>query len=135
MFYQNHLIPQIKPHAYGMPRSKIDRFWLIHKLASIKSYIACQHRHCASHQITSFVICESCQCVSEIVNAGFDPTLYGLAQNGGLNDLSFDQCHRCLDYVLSQPTCVLTLVVFNQYSHVIFPMPDQAERDDLEISW
>lgn len=84
MFYQNHLIPQIKPHAYGMPRSKIDRFWLIHKLASIKSYIACQHRHCASHQITSFVICESCQCVSEIVNAGFDPTLYGLAQNAGL---------------------------------------------------
>ena len=52
-----------------------------------------------------------------------------------LNDLRFNQCHWCLDHVLHQPTYILTLIVLNQYPHVILPMPDQAERDNLKIPW
>ena len=71
------------PQVYRALDKLID-LGLIHKLESINSFIACQHRHCTSHQITSFAICESCQCVSEIVNAEFEQTLQSLAQNAGL---------------------------------------------------
>ncbi len=71
------------PQVYRALDKLID-LGLIHKLESINSFIACQHRHCTSHQITSFAICESCQCVSEIVNAEFEQTLHGLAENAGL---------------------------------------------------
>ena len=63
------------PQVYRALDKLID-LGLIHKLESINSFIACQHRHCTFHnQITSFAICESCQCVSEIVNAEFEQTL------------------------------------------------------------
>jgi Fur family zinc uptake transcriptional regulator len=64
---------------------KLIGYGLIHKLESINSYIACQHHHCESHQVTSFAICDSCERVSEIVNTTFENTLRGLAERSGLN--------------------------------------------------
>lgn len=71
------------PQVYRALEKLID-YGLIHKLESINSYVACQHRHCGSHQVTSFAICDSCEHVSEIINAEFDKTLHGLAENVGL---------------------------------------------------
>ena len=71
------------PQVYRALEKLID-YGLIHKLESINSYVACQHRHCGSHQVTSFAICDSCEHVSEIINAEFDKTLHGLADNVGL---------------------------------------------------
>lgn len=71
------------PQVYRALEKLID-YGLIHKLESINSYVACQHRHCGSHQVTSFAICDSCENVSEIINAEFDKTLHGLAEHVGL---------------------------------------------------
>ena len=71
------------PQVYRALKKLID-YGLIHKLESINSYVACQHRHCGSHQVTSFAICDSCERVSEIINAEFEKTLHELAENAGL---------------------------------------------------
>jgi Fur family zinc uptake transcriptional regulator len=63
---------------------KLIGYGLIHKLESINSYVACQHHHCGSHQVTSFAICDRCERVSEIVNTEFENTLHGLAEQSGL---------------------------------------------------
>ena len=71
------------PQVYRALEKLID-YGLIHKLESINSYVACQHHHCGSHQVTSFAICDSCDRVSEIVNTEFENTLHGLAEQSGL---------------------------------------------------
>jgi Fur family transcriptional regulator, zinc uptake regulator len=72
------------PQVYRALEKLID-YGLIHKLESINSYVACQHRHCGSHQVTSFAICDTCEQVSEIINQEFETTLHGLAERSGLN--------------------------------------------------
>ena len=72
------------PQVYRALEKLID-YGLIHKLESINSYVACQHRHCGSHQVTSFAICDTCERVSEIINQEFETTLHGLAERSGLN--------------------------------------------------
>ena len=72
------------PQVYRALEKLID-YGLIHKLESINSYVACQHRHCGSHQVTSFAICDTCERVLEIVNQEFETTLHGLAERSGLN--------------------------------------------------
>ena len=72
------------PQVYRALDRLID-YGLIHKLESINSYVACQHRHCGSHQVTSFAICDTCERVTEIINQEFEATLHGLAERSGLN--------------------------------------------------
>lgn len=72
------------PQVYRALEKLID-YGLIHKLESINSYVACQHRHCGSHQVTSFAICDTCERVFEIINQEFETTLHGLAERSGLN--------------------------------------------------
>jgi Fur family zinc uptake transcriptional regulator len=72
------------PQVYRALEKLID-YGLIHKLESINSYVACQHRHCGSHQVTSFAICDTCERVLEIINQEFETTLHGLAERSGLN--------------------------------------------------
>lgn len=72
------------PQVYRALEKLID-YGLIHRLESINSYVACQHRHCGSHQVTSFAICDTCERVLEIVNQEFETTLHGLAERSGLN--------------------------------------------------
>jgi Fur family zinc uptake transcriptional regulator len=71
------------PQVYRALEKLID-CGLIHKLESINSYVACQHRHCGSHQVTSFAICDSCDRVSEIIDVEFESKLHGLAEKVGL---------------------------------------------------
>ena len=39
----------------------------VHKIESKNSYIACVHKNCGSSTSTSFLICESCDQVSELI--------------------------------------------------------------------
>jgi len=90
------------PQVYRALEKLIDS-GLIHKLESINSYVACQLRHCGSHQVTSFAICDSCDRVSEIIDIEFESKLHGLAENVGLTPKHstveiHGLCNQCVDY-------------------------------------
>jgi Fur family zinc uptake transcriptional regulator len=90
------------PQVYRALEKLID-CGLIHKLESINSYVACQHRHCGSHQVTSFAICDSCDRVSEIIDVEFESKLHGLAEKVGLKPKHstveiHGLCDHCADY-------------------------------------
>jgi Fur family zinc uptake transcriptional regulator len=90
------------PQVYRALEKLID-CGLIHKLESINSYVACQHHHCGSHQVTSFAICDSCDRVSEIIDVEFERKLHGLAENVGLKPKHstveiHGLCNHCTNY-------------------------------------
>ena len=45
---------------------KLIEIGKVHKIESRNSYIACEHKNCDSTTSTSFLICESCDQVSEL---------------------------------------------------------------------
>ncbi len=47
------------PQVYRALDKLLD-LGLAHKLASMNSFLACQHTQCGSHQVTSFAICDGC---------------------------------------------------------------------------
>ena len=71
------------PQVYRALDKLLD-LGLAHKLASMNSFLACQHTQCGSHQITSFAICDGCEQVSEIINTEFERQLNSLAKDVGL---------------------------------------------------
>ena len=71
------------PQVYRALDKLLD-LGLAHKLASMNSFLACQHTQCGSHQVTSFAICDGCEQVSEIVNTEFERHLNSLANDVGL---------------------------------------------------
>ncbi|MDB2619337.1 transcriptional repressor [Litoricolaceae bacterium] len=71
------------PQVYRALDKLLD-LGLAHKLASMNSFLACQHTQCGSHQITSFAICDGCEQVSEIINTEFERQLNSLANDVGL---------------------------------------------------
>lgn len=91
------------PQVYRALEKLID-CGLIHKLESINSYVACQHHHCGSHQVTSFAICDSCDRVSEIIDVEFERKLHGLAENVGLTPKhSTVEIHGLCDHCTNYP--------------------------------
>ena len=71
------------PQVYRALDKLLD-LGLAHKLASMNSFLACQHTQCGSHQVTSFAICDGCEQVSEIINTEFEQQLNSLAKDVGL---------------------------------------------------
>ena len=71
------------PQVYRALDKLLD-LGLAHKLASMNSFLACQHTQCGSHQVTSFDICDGCEQVSEILNTEFERQLNSLAKDVGL---------------------------------------------------
>ena len=71
------------PQVYRALDKLLD-LGLAHKLASMNSFLACQHTQCGSHQVTSFAICDGCEQVSEIINTEFERNLNSLANDVGL---------------------------------------------------
>ena len=71
------------PQVYRALDKLLD-LGLAHKLASMNSFLACQHTQCGSHQVTSFAICDGCEQVSEIINTEFERHLNSLANDVGL---------------------------------------------------
>ena len=71
------------PQVYRALDKLLD-LGLAHKLASMNSFLACQHTQCGSHQVTSFAICDGCDQVSEIINTEFERHLNSLANDVGL---------------------------------------------------
>ena len=89
------------PQVYRALDKLLD-LGLAHKLASMNSFLACQHTQCGSHQVTSFAICDGCEQVSEIINTEFERQLNSLAKDVGLQPIRStieihglcDQCAR-----------------------------------------
>ena len=71
------------PQVYRAVDKLLD-LGLAHKLASMNSFLVCQHTQCGSHQVTSFAICDGCDQVSEIINTEFERHLNSLANDVGL---------------------------------------------------
>ena len=71
------------PQVYRALDKLLD-LGLAHKLASMNSFLACQHTQCGSHQVTSFAICDGCEQVSEIINTEFERQLNSIAEDVGL---------------------------------------------------
>lgn len=71
------------PQVYRALDKLLD-LGLAHKLASMNSFLACQHTQCGTHQVTSFAICDGCEQVSEIINTEFERHLNSLANDVGL---------------------------------------------------
>ena len=46
---------------------KLIEIGKVHKIESKNSYIACEHKNCNSSTSTSFLICETCDQVSELI--------------------------------------------------------------------
>ena len=46
---------------------KLIEIGKVHKIESRNSYIACEHKNCNSSTSTSFLICETCDQVSELI--------------------------------------------------------------------
>ena len=93
------------PQVYRALDKLLD-LGLAHKLASMNSFLACQHTQCGSHQVTSFAICDGCEQVSEIINTEFERNLNSLANDVGLQPTRstieiHGLCDRCAS---SNPT-------------------------------
>ncbi len=93
------------PQVYRALDKLLD-LGLAHKLASMNSFLACQHTQCGSHQVTSFAICDGCDQVSEIINTEFERHLNSLANDVGLRPTrSTIEIHGLCDQcVSSNPT-------------------------------
>ena len=50
---------------------KLIEIGKVHKIESKNSYMACEHKNCNSSTSTSFLICETCDQVSELTTKEF----------------------------------------------------------------
>ncbi len=46
---------------------KLIEIGAVHKIESLNSYIACKHKNCSARESTSFLICQECQKVYELL--------------------------------------------------------------------
>lgn len=58
---------------------KLMELGLVHKLESLNAFIACRHDACESSQTAAFMICESCEKVSELNDSSLASFLGELA--------------------------------------------------------
>ena len=83
------LLDRLKEHGLKAPPQiyraleKLLAVGLIHKLESINSFVACQHRDCA-HQIAGVAICDGCYQVSEIIDDDLESQIRSVAKTAGL---------------------------------------------------
>ena len=54
------------PHQVYRALDKLIEIGKVHKIESKNSYIACEHKNCDSSTSTSFLICETCDQVTEL---------------------------------------------------------------------
>ena len=83
------LLDRLKEHGIKAPPQiyraleKLLAVGLVHKIESINSFVACQHRDCA-HQIAGFAICDGCDQVSEIIDDNLESQIRSVAKTVGL---------------------------------------------------
>ena len=102
------ILDQLRPKGIRAPLQvyraldKLVDYGMVHKLASMNAFVACQHPdHEHEHEsMIAFIICESCGEVTEIANHKFDLQLHKLAGNAKFNlkrsmvEL-FGKCEAC----------------------------------------
>ena len=60
---------------------KLVEYGLVHRLESINAFVACSHPECENHSTMAFMICESCDKVSEITDDKLTTRLDAVAQS------------------------------------------------------
>jgi Fe2+/Zn2+ uptake regulation proteins len=79
---------------------KLVKIGKIHKIESRNAFISCQHSSCQITKATAFLICESCEKISEISNAKLSKYLINFAAAMGIkyskyNLEFFGSCKKC----------------------------------------
>lgn len=59
---------------------KLREFGLVHRLESLNAFVACRHSACNTKGTTVFMICETCERVTEVAGSDLDNHLQGLAE-------------------------------------------------------
>lgn len=60
---------------------KLVEFGLVHKLESLNAFVACSHEECELNEPAAFMICETCEGVSELSDSRLTRYLGKLANN------------------------------------------------------
>ena len=77
------ILEQLRDEGFRAPPQvyraldKLIEFGLVHRLESLKAFVACRHPSCRDHDFIAFMICEACDQVAEIS----DPSLTDMIQN------------------------------------------------------
>lgn len=71
---------------------KLIELGLVHKLESLNAFVACTHDECAIDEPAAFMICESCESVSELGDAHLTAHLSKLAKSN-----AFDLKHTTVE--------------------------------------
>ena len=79
---------------------KLIEIGAVHKIESLNSYIACKHENCKARESTSFLICQECQKVFEIVENNLPDELSKLSRKSNFkysayNLEIFGVCKAC----------------------------------------
>ena len=78
------ILDQLRDHGFRAPPQvyraldKLVEFGLVHRLESLKAFVACRDPGCETHE-KAFMICETCGQVSEIADEKLTEHLTGLA--------------------------------------------------------
>jgi len=59
---------------------KLIEIGAVHKIESLNSYIACKHKDCKARESTSFLICQECQKVYEVLESDLSDKFIKLSQ-------------------------------------------------------
>lgn len=79
---------------------KLIEIGAVHKIESLNSYIACKHKDCKARESTSFLICQECQKVYEVLEGDLSDKFVKLSQKSNFKYLThnleiFGICDLC----------------------------------------
>jgi Fur family zinc uptake transcriptional regulator len=70
------ILDQLRDHGFRAPLQvyraldKLVEFGLVHRLESLNAFVACRHPGCDGGETIAFMICDDCNQVEEITDAG-----------------------------------------------------------------
>lgn len=80
---------------------KLVEFGLVHRLESLKAFVACRHPECDAHEIVAFTICDTCGKVEEISDDVLSRRIKNLSSEAGFHSKNSTvelrgTCQACL---------------------------------------
>lgn len=84
-----NILDELRPEGFRAPLQvyraldKLVESGKVHRLESLNAFVACSHQGCDEHQITAFMICETCGQVDELTDKPLAHQLRLLADNAG----------------------------------------------------
>ena len=86
-----NILDLLREHGFRAPLQvyraleKLMELGLVHKIESLNAFVACSHDQCEVYNTSAFMICDSCESVSELGDAHLTNHLGKLANNQGFN--------------------------------------------------